>query len=230
MKKAIVLSSLAVVNLMSLSSFAGTPANPAWYIKWNIRALFGVSTAREFNLNVAGANNSDNERLSLNTGYGIGFSGGYEFENGFALEGELTHLFSNVKGISGGNLTASVGSFGNIVVTAFMFNGLFYFHNSSKFVPYIGVGIGNAYIKHGWDFTVAGTTTNVSGNGSVFACQGILGVNYLFNRNWSTGVDYRYLVTKKHSVDATTAGGSVLTTQEEYATGALLVSVTYHFV
>lgn len=75
---------------------------------------------------------------------------------------------------------------GDVSSTALMANAYYDLENDTRFTPYIGAGIGVAHV----DFDTAG-----GDEGTEFAYQGIVGVNYAIDPKWHVGAEYRYFAT-----------------------------------
>ncbi|WED41946.1 outer membrane protein [Legionella cardiaca] len=109
---------------------------------------------------------------------------------------------------------------GNTTLGAALFNIYYDFYDQNwddiSWMPYVGLGIGYGYLQNklqlnyntytttstGSTTTTTVTTTNiidVKENTSTPVGQAILGVSYLFNDNFSMGLDYRYVTTKEIS-------------------------------
>lgn len=137
--------------------------------------------------------------LGLKTGLaGVG-AVGYAFGNGARAELELGHRRSNVAGAAAGQATT-----GSLDATSLMINGLYDIATGTDFVPYVGAGIGAARVRANNAGVLTGGAT-VDGNDTVFAYQGIAGVDYHVNGNWALGASYRYFATQKAEI-GTTAG------------------------
>jgi opacity protein-like surface antigen len=69
---------------------------------------------------------------------------------------------------------------------ALMGNGYWDIETGTRVTPYLGAGIGTAYV----DIDTAG-----GGNGWEFAYQGMAGANVVLNPQWTVGAEYRYFAT-----------------------------------
>jgi len=61
--------------------------------------------------------------------------------------------------------------------------------------PYVGAGIGYAYVKNDLNANGPTLTTSVKNSNTVFAYQGMAGVTYNFAENWAATIGYRYMGT-----------------------------------
>ena len=90
--------------------------------------------------------------------------------------------------------------FGQFNSLGIMANALYDFFPTRQWSPYLGVGIGGLRVEE------SGRIVRGIGLGEdsdfQFAYQGIAGIKYAFNPNWSASVDYRYLATTDASLKA----------------------------
>lgn len=90
---------------------------------------------------------------------------------------------------------------GNTTTAAGFLNGYYDFYSGdSNLVPYLGAGIGYAYIRNQLDFycndvEIACTKTSLSTTSPIV--QGILGLSYFLDDFTWFGLDYRYISTRK---------------------------------
>lgn len=157
-------------------------------------------------------------------GFAAGVNGGYEFGSGPRLEGELVYRRHDEKSATSAGITSPTT--GNIDNLAIMGNAYYDFNNATKFTPYIGAGVGAARL-HLDDFNSVGSP-GLSDDDWQFAYQGIAGVRYTIDPNWSASLDYRYFATTDPKFSGTVAGApSGLKT--EYNTHNVMLGVAYHF-
>ncbi|MCM0021068.1 MAG: OmpA family protein [Tagaea sp.] len=134
--------------------------------------------------------------IGLKTGLAGAASVGYAFGNGPRAELELAHRRSNANSAAAGQ-TAS----GSLDATSLMINGLYDIATGTSFVPYLGAGVGAARMRA----NNLGTLTNgasVDGSDTVFAYQGIAGLDYHLDANVALGASYRYFATGKADIAA----------------------------
>lgn len=103
----------------------------------------------------------------VDTGYNVGGQLGYRFDN-FRVEAEASYISHSVLGLADFN------------VFTLMANGYYDINFGSKFVPYVGAGIGWARF----------TSNVVSSADNEFAYQGIVGANYNITNNFAIGANY----------------------------------------
>ena len=122
---------------------------------------------------------------------------GWNFGNGFRAEVEGGYRRSDVDGVRNAGPGAANGALG---ITTVMVNGLYDFDlgrfgvPTYGFVPHLGVGVGwaNARFDHAGPFN----GEELSGNQSLFAYQGIAGVDYRIAPQIKMSLDYKYLGTE----------------------------------
>lgn len=150
---------------------------------------------------------------------GVPLSGSYSLGGGFAGEigagydfgtvrTELTYTYNNAN-INRGTLTAlgQSGSLninnGGVNTSSVMASAYVDIPTKSRWVPYVGGGIG--YTNVGWgsySATVGGfTATQIAGNQGVFGYQAKLGLSYLAAKNADVFVEGTYQGTTGFTVD-----------------------------
>ncbi len=138
----------------------------------------------------------------FDNGFGIEGAAGYEHSSGF--RGELALGFRNndldditVSGISASSAGINVG--GQVEAVSIMGNGYYAFDVGAGFKPFIGAGLGVAFLDAEVELSHPsfGTITE-SADDTVFAYQGIAGVEYEILTDSGTialGVRYSYFAT-----------------------------------
>jgi outer membrane protein OmpA-like peptidoglycan-associated protein len=212
---------LALV-LLALMATAGSAwaQIPGWYLggegAW--------SHLNDQSATVMNPGSNTPSKIHPGEGFAAGANGGYEFGSGLRLEGELVYRRHDEKSASVPGVTFPThGSIDNIAI---MGNAYYDFHNSTRFTPYIGAGVGAARL-HLDDFNNVGAP-GLSADDWQLAYQGIAGVRYTIDPNWSASLDYRYFAT----TDATFRGtvvGTPVGLKTEYNTHNVMLGVAYHF-
>jgi opacity protein-like surface antigen len=152
--------------------------------------------------------------------FGVNVSGNYSLNGGFALEtglgydfgtvrGELTYLYDNASlntlsvtalGSSG---TASISN-GNVNTNSVLASAYVDIPTGSRWVPYLGGGLG--YTNIGWGaFTARANNVTVgfnSGNQSALGYQGKVGLSYLASKTTDLFVEGTYQGTTGFTVDS----------------------------
>lgn len=149
-------------------------------------------------------------------GYGVLGQGGYGF-GPVRVEGELGWRTVDVDKIAGAS------SSGNTDAYSIMGNAYYDIPTGTAFTPFIGAGIGAAYVDADKMRLSNGATLN--GNEWNFAYQGIAGVAYAINPNLDLKADYRYFATLDNDVKATDGRKYSL----GYEAHSVMVGFTYKF-
>lgn len=157
--------------------------------------------------------------VDLKTGFAGAAAIGYAFGNGLRAEVELAHRMSKAKAGAFGQPAS-----GKLDATSVMVNGLYDIATGTDFIPYLGAGIGAARLRADNFGALPGGVT-VGGNDTVFAYQGIAGLDYMIDRNVAIGASYRYFATQKADI-GTSAGD---TAKIPYRDHALLVGMRWSF-
>ena len=132
------------------------------------------------------------------------------------LEVELGYRDSAMKQIGG------ISSAGDLGVVDYMVNGIYDFMPHSRFHPFVGVGVGGAYLDA--TGTRIQTTSSYGGKDNEFAYQGFAGLGYDINPSMQASLQYRYFATQNPNFALNTANVT-----SEYHNQAVLVGFTYKF-
>lgn len=174
----------SILLLITGIANAATPIN-GWY-----SSLFGGYAYVPNNINTAGR--------SL-AGYKAGYDGGGSIgfkSNPMRYEGELTYLNANLKKFDLNNVQQTgIGGYSNAFLA--MANVYYDFNSIAPTLqPFLGGGIGYAWVHANLDSTGPNGTTTYSGSNNVFAYQGTAGITYNFAENYALNLWYRYIGTK----------------------------------
>ena len=127
--------------------------------------------------------NSGNHQFD--TGYAVGGKVGYDFV-GPRLEVEALYRNNGGRAFVATPFGPGVVS-GQINQISTMVNGLYDFFPGAKLTPYVGAGIGLAFVDQG--------LRGCSMCSTQFAYQGIVGIGYNVDRHWRIDLDGRYYGT-----------------------------------
>lgn len=177
-----------------------------------------------------------NLRSDPDLGFGISGYGGYSFGT-WRVEGEVAYRRSELSSVRVNNdggipasqfLAGQTGTNqsdnGNVNVLSTMFNVYYDLPWSfAGITPYLGVGAGIASVEQ--DRHKGGNVRYISDSDFRFAYQGIAGLNWNFNPNWSISLDYRYFATDDPEFRDTTSRSVT----GEYKSHNAFLGVTYHF-
>ena len=159
---------------------------------------------------------------------GVGILGqvGYGFGQ-IRLEGELGYRYNKTDTVE--MLNQRVSGSGSARATTMMLNALYDFNTGTPWTPYIGAGVGGAYVNMNSVRARDNTFATVDDSDLVFAYQGIAGVSYDFTNNLAIKADYRYLGTQSGKFDVTDNAGNSGTLEDNYTSHSLMVGFTYKF-
>ncbi len=180
----------------SFARFAGI----AWGLVLALSAASAAETGLYFNaeggINIAQDVEVNGTSFELDPGVRLGVGVGWNFNKNWGVEfdtGWIWNKFKDVQGISADNTLAH---------HPFIVNGVYRFDTGSKFVPYVGGGIGGTYSV----LDVDSGNVNDSDGDIVFAWQAMAGVRYMFLPNMSLGLGYKYHGTADSDFSISRAG------------------------
>lgn len=164
---------------------------------------------------------------------GVGVLGqvGYGFGQ-IRLEGELGYRYNKADTVDVSGFGASTGkqsASGSAQATTLMLNALYDFNTGTAWTPYIGAGIGGAYVNMSSIRARDNSSAKVDDSDLVFAYQGIAGISYDFTNNLAIKADYRYLGTQKGEFDVKGTGLNNQKFEDNYTAHSLMVGFTYKF-
>ncbi|MGE5502803.1 MAG: OmpA family protein [Actinomycetota bacterium] len=191
--------------LLAAGLIAGAPALAQ--AQWYMGADLGANLLQ--NSDIKG--NGNNYKTDYDLGYGVLGQVGYGF-GPFKVEGELGWRRNDVDKVTGGTSSGAASVF------SMMANGIYDFMPQSVWHPFVGAGIGPAYVDSKGGGQYKGTDWQ-------FAYQGIAGVAYDLSSNWALKTQYRYFSTLDYDTKDTASRGM----EGEYHSHALMVGFTYKF-
>jgi opacity protein-like surface antigen len=131
--------------------------------------------------------------LTYDVGYSAGAQVGYATGNGPRVELEYNYRNNSASTIA--TTTGTQGATGDLSSTAYMINVLYDFETGSKWVPYVGFGLGMADVQANDIHSSATNQTGsyLSGGGNEFAAQFIFGAEYQVSDKMGITIDWRGL-------------------------------------
>ncbi|MCF4164242.1 OmpA family protein [Zavarzinia compransoris] len=156
------------------------------------------------------------KKMVTDDGWAAGGAMGYDFGR-IRVEAEVSYRENEASRIQGANAT------GDLSALALMLNALYDLENSSRFTPYIGAGIGAAWVYT--DKIRRGTPASTTDDDVQFAYQGIVGVKAAITTGLSLFVDYRYFAT----LDPTWSSNAFGSVDGEYASHNIMAGLSYNF-
>lgn len=116
--------------------------------------------------------------------------GGFDFDDGYvagaAIGGKTKWARAELEGSFRENDLEGVAAGGQVKQTAIMLNAYWDIETGTRFTPYLGAGLGTAYV----DVDTTGGDDNWE-----FAYQGMAGANFAIDPRWTVGAEYRYFGT-----------------------------------
>jgi OOP family OmpA-OmpF porin len=160
---------------------------PNWYLGTHAQMSYISDAGVETSI-AAGA-----DEIEFDEGYALGFSIGYRPSTRLdVLKDMRFELEYSYRDAAPSTLTASTGNRGldgYFLSHNIMFNTYYDFKNTSQWTPYVGGGLGIAFV------TLNENTLNIDDSDEALAYQGMLGVSYaptaLPDTEW--GIGYRYV-------------------------------------
>ncbi|MCZ8283214.1 MAG: outer membrane beta-barrel protein [Aquidulcibacter sp.] len=144
---------------------------------------------------------------------------GYDYAGPWRSELEYTYRSSSLNSLGG--VAANNSDYAS---TSIMVNGLYTFNEAGGFKPYVGLGIG---LTREVDFDLnAGPTANRGqySRASMFAVQGIAGVEYEFASDWRGFGELRTF-----SVNSPSLKGGGRTLKADYRTTDIVIGIARKF-
>lgn len=214
------------------------------------RALLGAALAISF-VGAAQAQSGSGIYAGLMGGYnylqdsdvkGTGVAAKVDFDHGFAVLGnvgydygkysfgnlrseiELGYRSNGADSASGTGIVGGPGSLsGDANVLSGMINGLWDLPVNFPVRPYLGAGIGVGHVTV--DNVKRGGVLQIDDSDTSFAYQGIAGLGWDVNENWTAKLDYRYFSTL--GLDMKSAAGVSVDT--EYHAHTVMLGFAYKF-
>lgn len=200
-------------TLLAAALVAGSFAAPAAQAQWYVGMDAGAQFLDDFSATVSGTKS----KTEFETGWLTQGQVGYAFGS-WKVEGEVSYRNSGVDKVDG------VSGSGDMSALGLMVNGIYEFLPGSKWHPFVGVGIGTAYVDAG---TVKkNNVSQFKGDDWGFAYQGFAGVGYDITDNWQLKAQYRYFATTEVEARTTATNAKV---SDEYRDHAVLLGITYKF-
>ncbi len=159
--------------------------------------------------------------VDSNVGFAGVLSGGYQFESNWRVQGEFAARLNSVDDISGTGSAAPRD--GNVNVFSLMADAIYGIPTGTKFTPYVGAGAGVAWVKARDLDTILGST--IDDTDTVFAYQGMAGIEYDITPYLKAGLDYRYFRTANTEMETATA----VNVKGEYEDHTLTLGLRYLF-
>lgn len=185
----------------------------------SVIALIPGAAAAQWYAGVDGGVNWTSDDDSLSTGFAglvnVGYNFGgpkLELEGGYRYNGGEDATFSKNEGYG--------------QTYSLMVNGLYEFMPNEAWHPFVGAGLGFAYVETDIKLrSPLGRSIDGSRSETLFAYQGFLGVSYDINPSFAMRMQYRYFATA--DAEKVRAGGLTVDTPQN--NHSLLAGVSYKF-
>jgi len=194
---------------MIVAGFVFSPMTlGAYYDGVYFNGFVGVSKA----LNNSYKDGAGSNRYGIKSdhGFNIGGAVGYRYDC-FRAEIGLAYTKNDDDRIDvtyNGTPSATAGSnTGDQKAFTLMLNGYYDFVNRTGFVPFIGAGIGAAYIDH--DYFYSTNSIRMHESDIVFAYQFIVGLGTDITENLRISLDYRFIGTTDGDFRMNDGGGAM---------------------
>ena len=159
--------------------------------------------------------------VDLDAGFAGNVFAGYQFDSNWRTEAEFSARLADVNDITGTGAAAPIT--GDQDVYAVLANAIYGIPTGTKFTPYVGAGAGVAWVKSQDIATVLGTS--VDDTDTVFAYQGIAGVEYDITNSLKAALDYRYFRT----ADTSFQSAAATSVDGDYESHTITVGLRYLF-
>jgi OmpA-OmpF porin, OOP family len=169
-------------------------------------------------------------KVSYNLGANGLFAVGYRYNN-WRADGTLGYIYNNADNVKfSGAQTDNTKhkANGHLSIVTYLINGYYDIDTSSNLVPYVGAGVGGAYLD--LDGKVKTDGVSAKGTDNVFAYQGIVGLGYQITPNWRADANYHYLGMAKATFTGKVNGGNTkYRLSDTFKTNLFNVGVSYFF-
>ena len=182
------LAFVSVAFLATSLTHAATPID-GWYA-----GVFGGYAYVPNNINKT-QQGLTRSNATYQAGYDAGGNIGFK-SNPMRYEGELTYINANLEKFRNNSIQQTgVGGYNdNFLAMAKVY---YDFPNVLMAIqPFLGVGIGYAWVQARLNSTGPDGITQFTGSNSVFAYQATGGLTYNFAETWALNIGYRYIATK----------------------------------
>ena len=210
-------------RLLPFLMIALVAAVPAAAENWYADVFTGYSQTDD---TAFGVNGTSRIMTSFDDDMSFGVSVGYNLDNPWRFELELTRRESEVDSHNldmGGPIA---GSFGEGNSTSLFANAFYDFNNGSRFTPYLGIGIGNVGVDYA-NFGVPGLDA-LDDDGDAFGYQLVAGVAIEISARFSFSTDYRLLEAEDVTLTSSAATGNTVS-DVGYGVNELTLGVRFKF-
>ncbi len=181
--------------------------------------FLGLGAGTSINDDATFDNGTNTNSVETDVGFAGLIMGGYQFSNNWRVQAEFAMRSNGVDNITGTGAAAPFD--GDLTAYSLMADAIYGIPTGTKFTPYIGAGAGMAWIKA--DGVETALSATVDDTDTVFAYQGIAGVEYDMTENLKADLAYRYFRT----ADATFTPSSGADVDVEYESHTVTLGLRY---
>jgi opacity protein-like surface antigen len=214
---AVAVSAMALAVSQASAADYSAPAGPS-YVPY-VSIFAGMSLPNDVNTTRSGSDLSQ----TLENSYLVGGAFGMSWNNVVRTEVELSHSHWGANSFSTDGIVNNTYN-SDVSATYLMGNVWLDLKNDSAFTPYVGGGLGVAFVN--FDQSLAGGH-GYSGNDTVLAYQLGAGVNFALSDQLSLDVGYRYKASANFNIQD--GDGSSDFTNAHLGSHNVQVGLTYKF-
>ena len=194
---------LFIIGSLLLPEFAIAEGNGVYVAPKFLMSIQNSGTV-ERSRALAGSDASDYSQFALGGAFALGYDFWQQHLLPLRAELEFALRANNEKTWSGDSILEVKGTWNNST----LFANLFWdFHNDTALTPYVGAGLGMAFVYTGYDFTDAnGNKFSADDRFTNFAWNVGAGLAYNINENFTLDAAYRFVGLGYTEVSATSGG------------------------
>lgn len=187
MRNPLLLSGL-IACLSVTGAFAQDEARDGFYLRAGAGVSFVDNLDQDFTYDPAAtlpAPATAGQTIASETGFVATAAVGFDYADGIRTELEYRYASSGVESVTPAVRTGLPAPVNDELNAHFILSNFYYdFRNSSPLTPFIGLGVGGAFVEN-----------ENADRDAALAYQGRAGISYAFNDGFSADVEYVYLRT-----------------------------------
>ena len=196
------------------------------YSRFYAKIDLGGNITPDANLNEFFGPVAPDTKVKFDPGFRSGLVGGYQITDWFSGELELGFMENSIHEITGADRVHDAW-YANV---PFMVNAKLQYPNSSKFIPYIGAGVGfSESLMDVSQISLNGTSLNGYMWDTVFAWQGFAGLRYKINDQMGLSIEYHYFYADGANWQADFTSGTASDTMSMGHTQTHAFSLAFDF-
>ncbi len=200
---------LLTTSVVVLVGGAGLAFVPSAKAQWYASVNAGVTLVDDADVTDTASIGSITGEVGFDTGFGLSGAVGYSW-GGLRLEGEISYRKNDLEDLRVDSLTlggttfsGALGTFaleGDTTALGGMANGWYDFDTGTRWVPFLGAGLGVARLNIEIE-SIAGGAIIYDESDTVFAYQAGAGVGYKVTRTTTVSLSYRFFGTADPEFD-----------------------------